>query len=92
MFPSLPPLPDENDLAEILDLFEEHVYAGAITPDGRYIGHRSGPKLARFLGGPVPVGGGTASGSRASTRTTRPTTSASTSASTSARTPRSPTA
>ena len=56
MFPSLPPLPDENDLAEILDLFEEHVYAGAITPDGRYIGHRSGPKLARFLGGPVPVG------------------------------------
>ncbi len=56
MFPSLPPLPDENDLAEILDLFEEHVYAGAITPDGRYIGHRSGPKLARFLGGPVPLG------------------------------------
>ena len=31
MFPSLPPLPDENDLAEILDLFEEHVYAGEIT-------------------------------------------------------------
>ena len=56
MFPSLPPLPDENDLAEILDLFEEHVYAGAITADGRYIGHRSGPKLARFLGGPVPAG------------------------------------
>jgi diguanylate cyclase (GGDEF)-like protein len=56
MSPSLPPLPDENDLAEILDLFEEHVYAGAITPDGRYVGHRSGPKLARFLGGPVPAG------------------------------------
>ena len=53
---SLPPLPDENDLAEILDLFEEHVYAGAITPDGRYVSHRSGPKLARFLGGPVPAG------------------------------------
>jgi diguanylate cyclase (GGDEF)-like protein len=56
MSPLLPPLPDENDLAEILDLFEEHVYAGAITPDGRYVGHRSGPKLARFLGGPVPAG------------------------------------
>jgi diguanylate cyclase (GGDEF)-like protein len=55
MSPSLPPLPDENDLAEILDLFEEHVYAGAITPDGRYVSHRSGPKLARFLGGPVPM-------------------------------------
>jgi diguanylate cyclase (GGDEF)-like protein len=56
MSPSLPPLPDENDLAEILDLFEEHVYAGAITPDGRYVSHRSGPKLARFLGGPAPAG------------------------------------
>jgi diguanylate cyclase (GGDEF)-like protein len=56
MAPSLPPLPDENDLAEILDLFEEHVYAGAITPDGRYVSHRSGPKLARFVGGQVPAG------------------------------------
>jgi diguanylate cyclase (GGDEF)-like protein/PAS domain S-box-containing protein len=56
MSPLLPPLPDEDDLAEILDLFEEHVYAGAITPDGRYVAHRSGPKLARFLGGPVPAG------------------------------------
>ena len=55
---SLPPLPDENDLAEILDLFEEHVYAGAISPDGRYVSQRSGPKLARFLGGPVPAGWG----------------------------------
>ncbi|MDX6617647.1 MAG: hypothetical protein QOK36_33, partial [Gaiellales bacterium] len=58
MSPSLPPLPDENDLAEILDLFEEHVYAGAITPDGRYVSQRSGPKLARLLGGPVPAGWG----------------------------------
>ncbi|HEY1478829.1 MAG TPA: diguanylate cyclase [Gaiellales bacterium] len=56
MSPSLPPLPDENDLAEILDLFEEHVYAGAITSDGRYVSHRSGPKLDRFIGGPVPAG------------------------------------
>ena len=53
MPPLLPPLPDENDLAEIFDLFEEHVYAGAITPDGRYVSYKSGPKLARFLGGPV---------------------------------------
>jgi diguanylate cyclase (GGDEF)-like protein len=56
MSPSPPPLPDENDLAEILDLFEEHVYAGAITPGGRYVSHRSGPTLARFIGGPIPVG------------------------------------
>src|SRR6476646_8090345 len=56
MSPSLPPLPDENDLAEILDLLEEHVYAGAITPDGHYVSHRSGPRLARLLGGPVPAG------------------------------------
>ena len=55
MPPSLPPLPDETDLAEILDLFEEHVYAGAMTADGHYVSHRSGPKLARFLGGPVPM-------------------------------------
>ncbi len=53
---SPPPLPDENDVAEILDLFEEHVYAGAITSDGRYVSHRSGPKLARFLGGTMPAG------------------------------------
>jgi diguanylate cyclase (GGDEF)-like protein/putative nucleotidyltransferase with HDIG domain len=54
--PSPPPQPDENDLSEILDLFEEHVYAGAITPDGRYVSHRSGPKLERFIGGSVPTG------------------------------------
>jgi diguanylate cyclase (GGDEF)-like protein len=53
---SPPPLPDENDVAEILDLFEEHVYAGAITSDGRYLSQRSGPKLARFLGGTLPAG------------------------------------
>jgi diguanylate cyclase (GGDEF)-like protein len=55
MPPSPPLLPDENDLAEILDLFEEHVYAGAITSDGRYVSHRSGPSLTRFLGGPAPA-------------------------------------
>jgi diguanylate cyclase (GGDEF)-like protein len=56
MTPSLPPLPDEHDLAEILDLFEEHVYAGVLDADGRYVSQRSGPQLERFLGGPVPAG------------------------------------
>ena len=55
MSPSLPSLPDENDLAEILDLFEEHVYTGAITPDGHYVSQRSGPKLEPFLGGLPPA-------------------------------------
>ena len=32
----------EARLARILDLFEEHVYAGEITPDGRYVHHDSG--------------------------------------------------
>ena len=32
----------EVELARILDLFEEHVYAGEITPDGRYVHHASG--------------------------------------------------
>ena len=30
-------LSDDGDLAGILDLFEEHVYAGEITPDGHYV-------------------------------------------------------
>ncbi len=40
----------------ILDLFEELVYAGEITPDGHYIDHSSSPMLERFLGGSVPDG------------------------------------
>ena len=31
----------EVRLARILDLFEEHVYAGEITQDGRYVHHES---------------------------------------------------
>ena len=31
----------EVELARILDLFEEYVYAGEITPDGRYVHHAS---------------------------------------------------
>lgn len=40
----------------ILDLFEEHVYAGEVMPDGRYVHHASGASPASLLGGPVPEG------------------------------------
>jgi diguanylate cyclase (GGDEF)-like protein len=40
----------------ILDLFEELVYAGEITPDGHYIDHSSSPMFERVLGGRRPVG------------------------------------
>ena len=43
-------------LARILDLFEEHVYAGEITPDGRYVHHASARAIASLIGGPVPDG------------------------------------
>ncbi len=43
-------------LARILDLFEEHVYAGEIRPDGHYVNHFSGPTFERFVGGRVPEG------------------------------------
>ena len=41
-------------LARILDLFEEHVYAGEITPDGRYVHHESPIAIASLIGGPLP--------------------------------------
>src|SRR5918912_2883404 len=47
---------DELQLADILDLFEEQVYAGEITPDGHYINHASGPMLDRLIGGATPDG------------------------------------
>jgi len=43
-------------LARILDLFEEHVYAGEITPDGRYVHHASPISIASLVGGPLPDG------------------------------------
>jgi diguanylate cyclase (GGDEF)-like protein len=43
-------------LARILDLFEEHVYAGEITPDGRYVHHASPISVASLIGGPLPDG------------------------------------
>ena len=41
------------ELARILDLFEEHVYAGRITPDGRYVHHAS-IAIEDLIGGSVP--------------------------------------
>ena len=46
----------EVRLARILDLFEEHVYAGEITPDGRYVHHTSTATLEGLIGGRVPDG------------------------------------
>ena len=43
------------DVADILDLFEELVYAGEVTPGGDYVHHSEGPTLDRFLGGPRPA-------------------------------------
>ena len=41
----------EVELARILDLFEEYVYAGAITPDGRYVHHASMSTIEGLIGG-----------------------------------------
>jgi diguanylate cyclase (GGDEF)-like protein len=46
----------EVGLARILDLFEERVYAGEITPDGRYVHHASGLTVGEMTGGPAPEG------------------------------------
>src|SRR5690349_20977648 len=43
-------------LVRILDLFEEHVYAGEVMPDGRYVHHASGSSVGSLLGGAVPDG------------------------------------
>src|SRR6476620_10549818 len=43
-------------LARILDLFEEHVYAGEITQDGRYVHHQSANAIESLIGGPLPEG------------------------------------
>jgi hypothetical protein len=52
------PIPPSSDsqLARILDLFEEHVYAGEITPSGSYVDHASEVTLGSLLGGDVPAG------------------------------------
>jgi diguanylate cyclase (GGDEF)-like protein len=48
------PRHSEARLARILDLFEEHVYAGEITPDGRYIHHDSSVTLEGLVGDRLP--------------------------------------
>jgi diguanylate cyclase (GGDEF)-like protein len=42
------------ELARILDLFEEHVYAGEITADGRYIHHAATATVEGLIGGSAP--------------------------------------
>jgi diguanylate cyclase (GGDEF)-like protein/putative nucleotidyltransferase with HDIG domain len=44
----------EVELARILDLFEEYVYAGAITSDGRYVHHASMSTVESLIGGSAP--------------------------------------
>jgi diguanylate cyclase (GGDEF)-like protein len=44
----------EVELARILDLFEEYVYAGEITPDGRYVHHASMSTIEGLIGGSAP--------------------------------------
>jgi diguanylate cyclase (GGDEF)-like protein len=44
----------EVELARILDLFEEHAYAGEITSDGRYVHHASTSAVEDLIGGSVP--------------------------------------
>jgi diguanylate cyclase (GGDEF)-like protein len=46
----------EPDFVGILDLFEELVYTGEITPGGQYVHHSNGPTLNRFIGGRWPAG------------------------------------
>jgi diguanylate cyclase (GGDEF)-like protein len=41
-------------MARILDLFEEHVYAGEITADGRYVHHASLSTVEHLVGGSLP--------------------------------------
>ena len=44
------------DVAGVLDLFEEHLYAGEITSDGRYVALSSSPMVDRLFGAPLPAG------------------------------------
>ena len=43
-------------LERILDLFEEHVYSGEITPDGHYVHHALATPLETLIGGAMPEG------------------------------------
>src|SRR4051794_24888015 len=46
----------EVELVRVLDLFEEHVYAGEITADGRYVHHASMSSMEHLVGGHFPAG------------------------------------
>ena len=80
----------EVELARILDLFEEYVYAGEITPDGRYVHHASMSTVEGLIGGSRPAGRRAPddSGSRASRPRTGRSTRRSTAPCWAARTPR----
>jgi len=41
-------------LARVLDMFEEHIYAGEITADGRYVHHASMSSMDHLVGGVFP--------------------------------------
>jgi diguanylate cyclase (GGDEF)-like protein len=42
---------DAESFVAVLDLFEEHLYIGVVTPDRRYRGHYASSSLERFVGG-----------------------------------------
>ena len=44
----------EVQLARVLDMFEEHIYAGEITADGRYVHHASMSSMDHLVGGIFP--------------------------------------
>jgi diguanylate cyclase (GGDEF)-like protein len=46
----------DEQTAGILDLFEEQVYAGVVTPDGHYVGNSPTPPWTPFVGGDLPAG------------------------------------
>ena len=81
----------EMRLARILDLFEEHVYAGEITQDGRYVHHESPGAIGSLIGGPLPAASSRGrSGSRGSRLRTGRSTRRSTTACCGARMPMRP--
>jgi diguanylate cyclase (GGDEF)-like protein len=43
-------------VAGVLDLFEEHLYIGDVTSEGKYVTVTASPMIERMFGGPVPPG------------------------------------
>jgi diguanylate cyclase (GGDEF)-like protein/putative nucleotidyltransferase with HDIG domain len=46
----------DAQFSDILDLFEEQVYAGVVTPDGHFVANSPAPIGVAFLGGEPPAG------------------------------------